>query len=369
MIPLEKVIITDEMVRAAANALTSEDLMFGESVYNFEDEFARFCGCDYAVSMGSGTDALLFALIAIGVKGKEALTTPASFVATANVAALAGGKPVFADIGADNNISPIEAAKAVGRSKKIKAMIPVHLHGYPAMMDELAELAEKKDIHIIEDACQAHGAFYKGERAGSIGEVGCFSFNPVKNMTVGGAGGMAVTNDEKLAKKIRCLADCGRESIYSNVHPVIGYSSRINTINAAIGRVQLRHLDGWNESRRNAAKTYYKKLEGMDLEVPLGETEDITPVFHKFAIKVGNRDAVMGGLRNAGIDCDAHYPIPIHFQPPYGYKKGSFPNAERFADTTLSLPMFPGISEKEIEEVVSSLQCCLQGNQGSSKRP
>lgn len=367
MIPLEKTIISQEMVDAAADALTSEDLMFGESVYNFEDEFARFCGCDYGVSVGSGTDALLFSLIALGVKGREVLTTPASFVATANVAVLAGGKPVFADIGKDNNLSPAEAAKAVGT--KTKAMIPVHLHGYPAMMDGLCEIAEKKNIPIIEDACQAHGAYYKGERVGSIGRVGCFSFNPVKNMTVGGAGGIAVTNDEKLAKEIRTLADHGRKSIYSNVHPVIGYSSRINSVNAAIGRVQLRYIDEWNESRRSAAKKYYKLLKDIKAEAPPGETDEITPVFHKFAIKVKNRDRVMGELRNAGIDCDAHYPIPIHFQPTYNYKKGSFPVAERFADTTLSLPMFPGITEKEIREVVSSLQCSLQGSQDSSKRP
>ncbi len=365
MIPLEKTIINQEMVDAAADAMTSEDLMFGESVYNFEDEFARYCGCDYGVSVGSGTDALLFSLIALGIKGKEVLTTPASFVATANVAILAGGKPVFADIGADNNLSPAESAKVV--SKKIKAMIPVHLHGYPCQMDELSEIAEKNNIAIIEDACQAHGAYYKGERIGSIGMVGCFSFNPVKNMTVGGAGGIAVTNDEKLAKKIRTLADCGRESVYSNVHPVVGYSSRINTVNAAIGLVQLRHLDDWNDSRRNAAKKYYKLLKGFDVEVPLGETDEITPVFHKFAVKVKNRDRVMGELRDAGIDCDAHYPIPIHMQPTYNYRKGSFKKAEKFAETTLSLPMFPGIREKEIEEVTNSLQCSLQGNQGSSE--
>lgn len=356
MIPLEKTIISQEMVDAAADALTSEDLMFGESVYNFEDEFARFCGCDYGVSVGSGTDALLFSLIALEMKGKEVLTTPASFVATANVALLAGGKPVFADIGKDNNLSPAESAKAIGKNKKIRAMIPVHLHGYPCHMDELSEIAEKKDIAVIEDACQAHGAYYKGERAGSIGTVGCFSFNPVKNMTVGGAGGMAVTNDEKLAKKIRCLADCGRKSIYSNVHPVLGYSSRINSVNAAIGLVQLRYIDEWNESRRNAAKKYYKLLRDVDAEVPLGETGDITPVFHKFAIKIKNRDRIMGELRSAGIDCDAHYPIPIHMQPIYNYKKGSFPAAEKFADTTLSLPMFPGITEKDIRTVCQNLE-------------
>jgi perosamine synthetase len=362
MIPLERTIITDEMVDAAANALTSEDLMFGESVYKFEDEFAAYCGVEYAVSMGSGTDALLFSLLALGVK--NILTTPASFVATANVAALAGGKASFADIGKDNNLSPDSCKTVISKNKKIKALVPVHLHGYPAMMDELMDLAEKNNMHMIEDACQAHGAVYKGMAVGSIGDVGCFSFNPVKNMTVGGAGGMAVTNDEKLAHKIRVLADGGRESIYTHVHASVGYSSRINTVNAAIGRVQLRHLDEWNQMRRDAAKHYYKLLEGM-AGLPLGETDDIIPVFHKFAVKIENRDSVMEKLRDAGIDCDAHYPIPIHLQPPYNHKKGSFPNAERFADTTLSLPLFPGITKEEIEEVANSLLYCLQGSQGT----
>lgn len=350
MIPLEKTIITKEMINAAANALANEDLLFGEDVYKFEEEFASYCRTDYSVSVGSGTDALIFSLLAAGVKGKEVITSPSSYIASANTAYHAGGKPVFCDIGHNNNIDPAK----IRTNRKTGAIIPVHLHGYPADMDEIMEIAGKKNIAVIEDACQAHGALYRGRRAGSIGHIGCFSFNPVKNMTVAGEGGMVVTNDGTLAKKVRMLADSGRESIYTHKHKIIGFSSRINTVNAAIGRVQLRHLERWNAQRRKAAKTYEKLLDGSIL--PPLETDEIKPVFNKFAVRLRNRNAMKRRLWDSGIECDAHYPIPIHLQPPYDYIKGSFPNAERFARTTLSIPMFPGISKSEMEEVCSLLE-------------
>jgi len=362
MIPLEKIIITRQMIDAAANALANEDLLFGESVAQFEEEFAAYCDSDYAVSVASGTDALLFSLMAIGVGGQNVLTTPVSYVATANVAYLAGGKPVFCDIGEDNNIDPEEIKKAVEKDKKIKAIIPVHLHGYPAKMDEIMDAAG--DIPVIEDAAQAHGALYYENRVGTIGKLGCFSFNPFKNMTVGGSGGMIVTDDEKLAKKVRMIADSGRESIYTHEHKIIGYSSRINSVNAAIGRIQLQHVESWNEQRRKGAKIYNKILKDFEgIALPPAETPDIKPVFNKYAIKLDNRDKVKEQLFNSGIDCDAHYPIPIHHQPPYKDRNESYPVAEKFTDRTLSLPLFPGITKREIEEVAKTLQYCLQDNQ------
>jgi len=351
MIPLEKTIITKEMLDAAANALANEDLLFGEDVSKFEEEFAEFCRTDHAVSVGSGTDALTFSLLAIGVKGKEVLTNPASYIASANAAYHAGGKPVFCDINDNNGMDPARIRKTV--SRKTKAIIPVHLHGHPEDMMRMMEIARKRNIAVIEDACQAHGARYFGARVGSIGDIGCFSFNPVKNMTVAGEGGMVVTNDGKLAKRIRMLADSGRESVYSHKHKIIGFSSRMNTVNAAIGRVQLKHLDEWNNQRRKAAKEYFKQLDGVGVGLPPKETKDIKPVFNKFAIKVKSRNRLKRYLWDNGVECDAHYPIPIHLQPPYNYRKGSFPNAERFARTTLSIPMFPGITKREINEVCS----------------
>ncbi|MFH1784794.1 MAG: DegT/DnrJ/EryC1/StrS family aminotransferase [Candidatus Micrarchaeota archaeon] len=356
-IKLDNPIMTNEMIEAAVYSLQNEYPLFGESITKFEEEFARFCNTDYAISVGSGSDALMISLIAIGVKGKQVLTTPMSYIATANTVFHAGAEPVFADVMKNGNIDPVEIKKKLTKDKKIGAIVPVHLHGYPAKMNEIMELAD--DIPVIEDACQAHGARYFGKRVGSIGKVGCFSFNPVKNMTVGGTAGMVVTNDEELAKKIRMLADAGRKDIYSHEHEMIGFSSRINTVNAAIGRIQLRDLDKWNENRRKAANEYLKKLEGIDwFELPSCE-KNIEPVYNKFAIKTNKRDELNEFLLKYGIDCDGHYKIPIHLHPPYlkmGYKKGDYPNAEKFANTTLSLPLHPEIRMEEIEEVCTMIR-------------
>jgi perosamine synthetase len=360
-IPLDRKEMTQEMLDAAANALASEDLLFGESVAKFEEEFARFCGTDFAVSVNSGTDALTFCLMAAGASGRTVLTTPASFIATANAAFHAGGRPSFCDVrDEDVNIDPLRIKRALARVRKVSSIVPVHLHGHPAGMDEILELAARKGIFVLEDACQAHGAEFYGKRAGAIGDAGCFSFNPFKNMTVGGDGGMVVTNDAKLARKVRILSDAGRESPYTHEHAVIGYTSRINTVNAAIGRVQLRHLEEWNERRRQAAETYSRLLADADgLRLPPAPSGKTVPVYNKFAIRAGRRDALKEHLLRNGIECDSHYPIPIHLQPPYrklGYKKGDYPVAERFAGTTLSLPMFPSITKEEIEYVCGAVK-------------
>lgn len=358
MIPLEKTIITDEMTSAAADALASEDLLFGESVARFEEEFARYCGSAHAIAVGSGTEALTFCLMAIDVRKKHAIVPPSSYIATANVAFHAGGEPVFCDIGKTNDIDPHLAEGIMKRDRKAKAIIPVHLHGYPADMDSLMEMAERRGVHVIEDACQAHGALYKGKKAGSMGHAGCFSFNPYKNMTCGGEGGMVVTDDDKLAKRVRMLADSGRKSIYSHEHEIIGFSSRINTMNAAIGRVQLRNLEEWNGSRRRAAMEYRARLDGAEgIGLPVLE-DGMSPAYNKFAIRCKRRNGLKGHLDANGIECDSHYPIPIHLQPPYkrlGYKRGDFPVAERFAKETLSLPMFPGITDEEIGKVCDAI--------------
>ena len=358
--------ISQEMIDAAADALANEPLLFGESVSLFEEEFARFCGTDYAVSVNSGTDALIFTLMAAGVEKKHVLTTPSSYIATANSAVHAKAKPVFCDIDKKtNNISPKEIAKAVKKDRKIAAIIPVHLHGYPAAMDEINGIAEKRGLFVLEDACQAHGALYSGKRTGSLGNTGAFSFNPVKNMTIGGDGGMVTTNDEKIAKKVRMLADSGRENPYTHEHEIVGFTSRISSVSAAIGRVQLRHLDSWNAHRGEAAKKYTAALAGIEgLILPEGELEDVRPVFNKYAIKSEKRDGIRSALYAAGIESDSHYPIPIHLQPPYrkmGHKKGEFPNAERFADTTLSLPMAADMTEEEIGTVCRTVREFLKG--------
>jgi perosamine synthetase len=261
-IPLAKPVFNEEMRRAAIEALSNERFVLGESVYRFEEEFARYCGADFAVSTSSGTNALHIALLALGIKqGQQVITAPASFVATSNAILHAQGVPVFADIELKTyTIDPEQIKKAVGA--KTKGIIPVHLYGYPADMDSIGEVAEKNELFVVEDACQAHGASYKGRKTGSLNDVACFSFYPSKNMTVAGDGGMLVTDDKEVAEEAAKLRDCGRKSKY--VHDSVGYTSRLNTVNAAIGRVQLRHLDEWNEKRRRNAETYDRLLSGVE---------------------------------------------------------------------------------------------------------
>ena len=348
-IPLSRPSVTEEMIQAMAQAMRDERLVMGESVFKFEEEFARYIGTDHAVSVSSGTDALILSLLSLNIRVREVITTPMSFIATANAVVHAGGTPVFADVLPDGNIDPAE----VRSRRETAAVLPVHLYGNPARMDEIVEAAGP-NVKIVEDACQAHGAMYKGKRCGAIGDVGCFSFYTTKNMTVGGDGGMVTTNDERLANDIRKLRDCGRVSRYE--HDVFGFTSRLNTANAAFGRVQLRHLDEWNERRRALARRYSERLKDvMDIKLPPLGTRDVVPVFHIYAIRCGDRDALAKQLGDRGVETAVHYPIPIHLQPvyhdAYGFAHGSYPASERMADTVLSLPLFPGLEDKQVDEV------------------
>lgn len=364
MIPLDRVIMSKDMLSAAADALANEDLLFGESVTRFEGEFAAFCRTDYAVSVNSGLDSLVFSLLSVGVKNKRVLTTPSSFIATASCAFHAGGMPEFCDIrAADNGIDPLNIRKALAKrnGKKAGAIIPVHLHGFPAEMESIMEISDRYGVPVIEDACQAHGAIFAGKRAGAIGHAAAFSFNPFKNMTVGGDGGMVTTNDARIAENVRMLGDSGRKNPYTHEHEVVGYTSRLNSVKAAIGRVQLRKLEAWNERRREIAALYSRGLEGIDgLTLPsLGSEGRIVPVFNKYAVKTERREGLKKHLEDQGIQCDAHYPIPIHLQPPFrrlGYKEGDFPEAERFAATTLSLPMYVEMNGGEIRAVCDAIR-------------
>jgi perosamine synthetase len=282
-IPLGKPVFDEEMEQAAVNALRNERFVLGESVHKFEEEFAKYCGTEYAVSTSSGTDALKIAMMATGLKpGDAVVTTPASFIATANAIIHAQGVPLFSDIDLETYcLDPSKISNAV--SSKTKAIIPVHLYGYPADMDSINEVAEKHDLLVIEDACQAHGASVYGKKTGSLGAVGCFSFYPSKNMTVGGDGGMITTNDEKIASAAAKLRDCGRKSQY--VHDMVGFTSRLNSVNAAIGRVQLRRLDDWTKSRRLTASVYDKSLAGVgDLVLPPKGSAETLPVYHLYVL-------------------------------------------------------------------------------------
>ncbi|WP_342771647.1 DegT/DnrJ/EryC1/StrS family aminotransferase, partial [Methanoculleus sp. UBA331] len=346
-IPLSRPIISDEMKNAAVLALENEKLVMGESVFKFEEEFARYIGTKYAVSVNSGTFALTSSLIARGVKKNEPiLTTPMSFIATANSIIQAGGRPVFSDV--EGNTGNIDPTLFGPKIRDVKGIVPVHLYGNPCNLEQIYHQLKENDIFVIEDACQAHGAEYGGKKVGSIGDAGCFSFYSIKNMTVGGDGGMVTTNDEDLAEKVRILRDCGRIDKYK--HSVVGYTARLNTINAAIGLIQLRYLDDWNEKRKNTVSLYRSLIPKEHLL-----DESVGSVHHIFAIKLKNRDKVSEHLNKCGIETGVHYPIPIHLQPIYrdlyGYKEGDYPISEAFSKEVLSLPLYPGIPDDDVEYV------------------
>jgi dTDP-4-amino-4,6-dideoxygalactose transaminase len=347
-------VVDEEMLQAALYSLRNEKLVMGESVFRFEEEFARYCGTRYAVSTGSGTAALQIALQSMQLgESDEVLTTPFSFFATSNAVIHAGAQPRFADVEDDGfNLDPAKAEAKL--TPKTRAIIPVHLYGQPSRMDEFRDLAEDKAIKIVEDACQAHGAEYDRRRVGSFGHVACFSFYTSKNMTVCGDGGMIVTNDEEVADAARSFRDCGRASKYTMSR--IGYTSRLNTVNAAIGRVQLRKLDGWNKARRGIANLYRRTLEGVPgIALPPAETPKETPVYHLFVVRSQRRDQLAAHLERNGVEAAIHYPVPIHLQAPYrakyGYSEGSFPIAERLAGQVLSLPIYPAMTEEEVRTV------------------
>ncbi|XES77702.1 MAG: DegT/DnrJ/EryC1/StrS family aminotransferase [Candidatus Bathyarchaeia archaeon] len=357
-IPLAKPVFDEEMKNAAVDALQNEKFVLGESVYKFEEEFAHYCGVKRAVSTSSGTFALQLALQALGVTCKDkVVTTPFSFIATANSIYCAGAKPVFADIHpATYNVDPAKMKQEL--TEEVKALMPVHLYGYPADLNSVSELTEDGKRVVVEDCCQAHGAKYQGKRVGSIGSVGCFSFYSAKNMTVGGDGGMAVTDNEEVANRIAKLRDCGRISHYE--HDLIGVTARLNTANAAVGRVQLRRLEEWNKKRQAAANRYNELLSDLsEIELPPSENAQTVPVYHLYAIRLKKRDELKAHLEGRGIQCGIHYPIPIHLQPIYrqlyGYKEGDFPICEQICKEVLSLPMYPDLKPSDIEQVSQSI--------------
>ena len=352
-IPLAKPIFDKEMKKAAINALWNEHFVLGESVYKFEEEFAKYCSVDYAVSTNSGTDALQIALKALGVvQGQQVMTSPASFVASSNVILHVDAEPIFSDI--DLKTYTIDPEQMKQKIKRARAVIPVHLYGYPADMDSINKIAEKYRSYVVEDACQAHGAVYEGRKVGSLGKVACFSFYPSKNMMVAGDGGILVTDDKKVANIASKLRDCGRRSQY--VHDLIGYTARLNTVNASIGRVQLKHLDEWNEKRRRNASIYNRLLSDIDGLILPPEGDDKThPVYHLYVIRTKNRDGLKVLLESNGIQCGIHYCLPIHLQPVYkkmfGFKEGMYPGSEELCRTCLSIPMYPDLTRKQIDFV------------------
>jgi perosamine synthetase len=358
-IPLAIPTFDKEMERAALNALHSENFVGGESVARFEEEFARYCGVEYAVAISSGTAALQLSMIALGINKKSnVVTTPFSFIATANSVLHAGATPIFADVDQRNfNIDPREINHNL--TKQTKAILPVHLYGYPCEMEAITKTAKQNKLRIVEDACQAHGAQYYGQKVGTIGDVGCFSFYPSKNMTVCGDGGMVVTSDKDLAGTIAKLRDCGRRTKYE--HDVIGYTARLNTVNAAIGRVQLRRLDEWNEKRIKNALFYDKLLADVkEVVTPSKGDSEIKAVYHLYVVRAKQRDKLKKWLEDSGIQTGVHYPLPIHLQPIYklifNFRGGEYPISETASKECLSLPMYPSLEGNKIRYICERIR-------------
>lgn len=343
--------IREEVNAAIQGVLDSAQFTLGSEVAAFEREFADHCGAAQGVGVNTGTSALHLALLASGVgPGDEVITVPFTFVATASSIHYTGARPVFVDID-PVSFTMDPAALEAAITPRTKAIIPVHLYGQPADMDPILDVARRHGLVVIEDACQAHGAEYHGRRAGSLGHMGCFSFYPGKNLGAYGEGGMVVTNDPSYARTIRMLRDWGAEEKYH--HVIKGYNFRLESIQAAVLRVKLRHLDRWTDMRRAAAACYASVLDSSVLERP-HEMPYARHVYHVYAIRTTRRTAWQRGLAEAGIQTGIHYPTPVHLLPAFadlGHERGEFPHAERAADQVLSLPMFPELTPAQCEEV------------------
>jgi dTDP-4-amino-4,6-dideoxygalactose transaminase len=349
-IPLSKVYMDDAIKKAVVEVLDSGWYILREKVKEFEDKFAEFCGVKNAVCVSSGTAAIFLSLLALDIKaGDEVIVPSFSFIASAAPVIQVGARPVFVDVEARTYAAdPEKIREAV--TKRTKAIFPVHLFGHPANMDPILEIAEENDLYVIEDACQAHGAEYKGRKIGGIGHVACFSFYPSKNMTVCGDGGCVVTNDEEIAEKIRMLRDHGRREKY--IFDALGYNMRFNEIQAVIGIKQLQKLPRWNEARRNIAKTYNQALDGL-VTTPT-EEKWAKRVYHLYVIRTKKRDKLAESLKQHGVSTLVHYPVPIHKQPAITEALGAQPAlriTDRICQEVLSLPMYPGLTKPEVEYV------------------
>lgn len=348
--------IQDEVAGAIQGVLDSCTFIGGEPLAAFEREFAAFCKTDFAVGVASGTDALHLTLRALGIgAGDEVITVANTFIATGAAIEMAGAQPVFVDI--DPNFFTIDPALIEPAiTSRTKAIIPVHLYGQTADMDPIMEIAQRCNLSVIEDAAQAHGAEYQGQRAGSIGNAGCFSFYPGKNLGAYGDGGAITTSDPKLVRRLLRLRDHGRSTKYE--HAVVGYNSRLDALQAGILRVKLRHLEQWNRHRQQVAAWYQEGLRGAGLTLP-DERPGAKHVYHLYVVTTSERDKLQRRLAAVNIATGIHYPVPLHLQPAFrhlGYRIGDLPHAEAAARRILSLPMFPELTRHQIARITGSVR-------------
>lgn len=352
--------IKPEIDAAIQGILDTCQFTLGKEVAAFEEEFAAYSGSSIGCGVNSGTSALHLALLAAGVgPGDEVITVPFTFVATVSAIHYSGAKTVFVDVDPETfTMSPDAIERAI--TPRTKAIMPVHLYGQPADMDPILAIARKHGLVVIEDAAQAHGAEYKGRRAGSLGDLACFSFYPGKNLGAYGEAGMVVTSNPEFARTIRMLRDWGAEKKYH--HVLKGYNYRMEGIQGAVLRVKLRHLENWTEARRAAAKRYDELLSGTTFDAPFVR-DDVRHVFHVYAIRVQKRAELQAWLASHDIQSGIHYPIPVHLLPAFadlGYKAGDFPNAEMAAGEVLSLPMYPELTAENQQRVIAALSAFAQ---------
>ena len=333
---------TDEMEEAAIQALRNDSFVGGESVTKFEEEFARYTGTKYAASVNSGNSALQISLMALGIgDGSKVITPTNSFIASANCIRMTNAEPILTDVDLKDGGIDLSNCK-----DKVNAIIPVHIYGNPCNFDSVKLFSEEQNIPIIEDACQAHGAEYKGKKVGSLGDVGCFSFYPTKNMTVGGDGGMATTDNEETALKIKSIRDNGRKT--KNEFDKLGFTMRLNTVNAAIGRIQLKHLDEKTTRRREIVSIYRKNLS-QDCILP--ENKDGKSVYHQIVIKHEKRNEIRKELADNEIGSAIYYETPIHKQAIYEEFRYKLPNSEKFSKEIMSLPSYPQLTDEQALEI------------------
>ena len=350
--------LRDEVLPAMDGVMSEAQFILGEDVARFEEEFAAFCGAKYCVGVASGLDALQLALRAVGVgPGDEVITAANTFIASALAVTHTGATPVLADVREDDfNLDPEAVERAI--TPRTRAILPVHLYGQPARMDEIRHIARRHGLKVVEDACQAHGARYGAARAGAMGDAGCFSFYPGKNLGGYGDGGAVVTDDPKVAERLRLDRNYGSRVKY--VHDSAGFNSRLDTLQAAVLRIKLRRLDGWNARRRELAALYRELLADADVLLP-AEMRGVEHVYHLFVIRHPERDRLIADLHARGIGAGVHYPIPIHEQAPYAGIRtvpDGAPVSTMLARQILSLPLYPEMTEAQVAEVADAVREC-----------
>ena len=351
--------IKPEVMVAFEEVLESMQLFLGPQAQALEQEFAAYCGCQYGVGVSTGTDALVLALRACGIgPGDQVITVADTFIATVEAIALVGATPVFVDVDAGTyNMDYRQLDQAL--TARTRAIIPVHLYGQPAEMQPIMEFARAHGLRVIEDASQAHGATYQGQRVGGIGDIGCFSFYFSKNLGAYGEAGICVSNNAELAENIRLYRDHGSRIRYQ--HEVLGVNARMDELQAAVLRVKLKYLEQWNAARQAHAQTYSEHLQGLVEAVPVTIAQ-ATHVYYVYVVQVSQRERFRDRLNEEGIATGIHYPIPIHLQPAcaqYGYKPGSLPVTEAVTQRIISLPMYPELTGEQVQAVINAVKKSL----------